>query len=296
MPPPSSGGIALVEMLNVLEGYDLAASGFGSATTVHRMAEAMRRAYADRARFVGDPDFNPELPLARLLSKDYAARAAPDDSRRARLGLVARAFRVAGRERGHDASLGRGQGPQRRRADLHAGRRLRLEDRRAGRRLPAQQRDGRFQRGPRAHGCDRPDRHAAQPRRARQADALEHDAHDRDERRTPVHDARRRRRAAHHQYRPRGDRERGRLRDERAGGGGRAALSSPVAAGPDPRGDERPVAGHARAAGQPRPHAEAGLGLPEPLPGDRRLRRICSRAPTTAATRTAPPAGTRITT
>ncbi len=73
MPPPSSGGIALVEMLNLLEGYDLAASGFGSATTVHRMAEAMRRAFADRARFVGDPDFNPELPVARLLSKDYAA-------------------------------------------------------------------------------------------------------------------------------------------------------------------------------------------------------------------------------
>ncbi len=74
MPPPSSGGIALVEMLNVLEGYDLAASGFGSALTVHRMAEAMRRAYADRARFAGDPDFNPDLPLARLLSKDYAAQ------------------------------------------------------------------------------------------------------------------------------------------------------------------------------------------------------------------------------
>jgi gamma-glutamyltranspeptidase/glutathione hydrolase len=73
MPPPSSGGIALVEMLNVLEGYDLAASGFGSALSVHRMAEAMRRAYADRALFIGDPEANPDLPLARLTSKEYAA-------------------------------------------------------------------------------------------------------------------------------------------------------------------------------------------------------------------------------
>jgi gamma-glutamyltranspeptidase / glutathione hydrolase len=73
MPPPSSGGIALVEMLNVLEGYDLKATGPGSAATVHLVVEAMRRAFADRARHVGDPDFNPELPLGRLTSKEYAA-------------------------------------------------------------------------------------------------------------------------------------------------------------------------------------------------------------------------------
>jgi gamma-glutamyltranspeptidase/glutathione hydrolase len=72
MPPPSSGGTALIEMLNVLEGYDLAASGFGAAATVHHMAEAMRRAFADRARFQGDPDFNRDIPEARLLSKEYA--------------------------------------------------------------------------------------------------------------------------------------------------------------------------------------------------------------------------------
>jgi gamma-glutamyltranspeptidase / glutathione hydrolase len=72
MPPISSGGTALLEMLNVLEGYDLAARGFGSADTVHLMAEAMRRAFADRARYLGDPDFNPEMPIARLISKEYA--------------------------------------------------------------------------------------------------------------------------------------------------------------------------------------------------------------------------------
>lgn len=71
MPPPSSGGATLVQMLNVLEGYDIGALGFGSAATLHLMTEAMRRAYADRARFLGDPDFV-EMPLSRLLSKDYA--------------------------------------------------------------------------------------------------------------------------------------------------------------------------------------------------------------------------------
>ena len=72
MPPPSSGGTALVEMLNVLEGFDLKASGFGSADSVHLIAESMRRAYADRAAYLGDADFNPPLPNDRLTSKAYA--------------------------------------------------------------------------------------------------------------------------------------------------------------------------------------------------------------------------------
>jgi gamma-glutamyltranspeptidase/glutathione hydrolase len=73
MPPISSGGTALVEMLNVLEGYTLAANGWGSAENSHLMIEAMRRAYADRARYLGDPAFNPSMPIARLISKEYAA-------------------------------------------------------------------------------------------------------------------------------------------------------------------------------------------------------------------------------
>lgn len=73
MPPISSGGTALIQILNVLEGYDLKQAGFGSAQAVHWTAEAMRRAFADRARFLGDPEFNPEMPIARLLSKEYAA-------------------------------------------------------------------------------------------------------------------------------------------------------------------------------------------------------------------------------
>lgn len=73
IPPPSSGGTALVEMLNVLEGYDLRSAGFGSAHNVHLIVESMRRAFADRAQYLGDPDFNPGMPIERLISKEYAA-------------------------------------------------------------------------------------------------------------------------------------------------------------------------------------------------------------------------------
>ena len=72
-PPATSGGTAIIEMLNILEGYDLKSSGFGSAATVHLIIESMRRAYADRAQYLGDPEFNPGMPLDRLMSKDYAA-------------------------------------------------------------------------------------------------------------------------------------------------------------------------------------------------------------------------------
>jgi gamma-glutamyltranspeptidase / glutathione hydrolase len=74
MPPISSGGTALLEMLNVLEGYDLKQRGYGSAATVHLLAETMRRAFADRARYLGDPAFNPTLAatVERLISKPYA--------------------------------------------------------------------------------------------------------------------------------------------------------------------------------------------------------------------------------
>jgi gamma-glutamyltranspeptidase/glutathione hydrolase len=74
MPPPSSGGTALIEILNIVEGDDLSALGFGSAAVVHLVAEAMRRAFADRAQHLGDTDFNPGLPsvVERLVSKPYA--------------------------------------------------------------------------------------------------------------------------------------------------------------------------------------------------------------------------------
>jgi gamma-glutamyltranspeptidase / glutathione hydrolase len=73
MPPPSSGGVHVIQMLNILEGYDLAKLGHNTADTMHRLVEAMRRAYADRATYLGDPGFV-KVPVAGLVSKAYAAK------------------------------------------------------------------------------------------------------------------------------------------------------------------------------------------------------------------------------
>jgi gamma-glutamyltranspeptidase/glutathione hydrolase len=72
MPAPSSGGVGLIEQLNILEGNDLKALGFRSAAGTHALIEAMRRSFADRARYLGDPDFVSGMPIAKLTSKEYA--------------------------------------------------------------------------------------------------------------------------------------------------------------------------------------------------------------------------------
>lgn len=71
MPPPSSGGVLLTQMLHMLEPFDIRSMGWGSAATIHLMVEAERRAYADRAHFLGDPDFV-DMPLTQLTSSAYA--------------------------------------------------------------------------------------------------------------------------------------------------------------------------------------------------------------------------------
>ena len=71
-PPPSAGGVALVEILNILEGFDLAKLGNRSADAIHLEAEAFRRAFYDRTEFMGDPDFA-KVPVAQLIDKKYAA-------------------------------------------------------------------------------------------------------------------------------------------------------------------------------------------------------------------------------
>lgn len=73
MPPPSSGGVHLIEMLNILEPFPLAEWGNNTAKTIHVMAETMKLAYADRAQYLGDPDFV-SVPIKGLISKDYAAK------------------------------------------------------------------------------------------------------------------------------------------------------------------------------------------------------------------------------
>ncbi len=72
MPPPSSGGLTLAQMLNMLEGYDLKQIGYQSADYYHLLSEVMRRAYANRAEHLGDPDFNPDMPVDELVSQQYA--------------------------------------------------------------------------------------------------------------------------------------------------------------------------------------------------------------------------------
>lgn len=70
-PPPSSGGVTLCEILNIVEGYDLKSMGFNSAAAIHTMTEAMRHAYMDRNTYLGDPEFI-KNPIDRLVSKSYA--------------------------------------------------------------------------------------------------------------------------------------------------------------------------------------------------------------------------------
>lgn len=74
MPPPSSGGVALVEMMNLMELADLQEMGFNSTEYAHFVAESMRRAFADRAEHLGDPDFNVDMPVQKLTSKEFAKK------------------------------------------------------------------------------------------------------------------------------------------------------------------------------------------------------------------------------
>ncbi|WP_417465465.1 gamma-glutamyltransferase [Kordiimonas sp.] len=80
MPPPSSGGVHVIEMLNVLEDWDLKSLGHNSAAYIHRLTETMKYAYADRSKYLGDPDFFP-VPVKGLTSKEYA------DTIRAKINL-----------------------------------------------------------------------------------------------------------------------------------------------------------------------------------------------------------------
>ncbi len=106
-PPPSSGGVIVCEILNVLEGYPLKDWGFRSAQAVHVQIEAMRHAYVDRNSYLGDPDFV-KNPLDRLLDKGYAAkiRAAIDPQQGGDLEGPEAGSRAA-RGQQHDALLDR---------------------------------------------------------------------------------------------------------------------------------------------------------------------------------------------
>jgi gamma-glutamyltranspeptidase/glutathione hydrolase len=98
MPPPSSGGAVLIEMLNILEGYDLRSMNWASSEKYHLITEAMRRAFADRAEYMGDADFV-KVPIAGLIDKKYAERQRGSiNLERASTSTEIRAGRPAGYE------------------------------------------------------------------------------------------------------------------------------------------------------------------------------------------------------
>lgn len=76
MPPPSSGGIVMLQVLNMLEAYDIRSMGYNSSAKYHVLAEASRRAFADRAEFMADPDFA-DVPVNQLIDKNYIKKEAP---------------------------------------------------------------------------------------------------------------------------------------------------------------------------------------------------------------------------
>ena len=168
MPPPSSGGVHVVQILNILSNFPLRDWGHNSAKTIHVMAEAEKRAYADRSEYLGDPDFV-KVPVKGLTSPDYAKELAGQIDLGARDAVVADQARppAALRERPDHALHRRRRPRQRRQRHLHAQHQLRLRHRRLGHGHPAQQRDGRLLRQARRAQRLRPGRRRRQRGRAR---------------------------------------------------------------------------------------------------------------------------------
>ena len=200
-PPPSSGGVVLLEVLNILEGYDLAQHGAGSSASVHLIGEAMKLAFADRAAYMGDADFV-DVPVAKLISKQYAKKQrarinAPNADRALGTGFDKEmAITVEGpglpNNDSGTAHLSVVDGADNA-VSITAGRYARLE------------RD-----------------------RTTKTTAFEHDAHDRRQRRQAHDGERQPRRTAHYHDDIAHDLKRGRLRDERPRSRGGAALPPPV--------------------------------------------------------------------
>ena len=139
-PPPSSGGVGILQMMGMLETTGYEKSGAGSALSLHYEAEAMRRYFADRSEFLGDPDFV-KVPLAALLNPAYiASRRATIDPAKATPSDTTppRHARRLRKHRNHPL-LHRRRRRQRRLRHLHPQRRLRLRRHRHRPRLPAQQ-------------------------------------------------------------------------------------------------------------------------------------------------------------
>src|SRR6516225_8208009 len=253
MPPSSSGGVALVEMLNILEGYRL--GEVDAATRVHLMVEAMKRAYFDRAKFLGDPAS--VTPPAYLTSKRFAesVRAHIDPARAAELRFD---LCAGARGRQHHAFLGGRSLRQRGRQHHHAQPQLRPRARRRGHRHPAQQRARRLRRQ-----AGRAQRLWSRRRRRQragtgQAPALIDDADHRAQGRQAISRHRLARRQPHHHHGAAGDRQRHRPQAADRGRDRRAAPPSSMVARRD-HGRARVFArSHPRAQGA-RPRRGGGI-------------------------------------
>ena len=239
MPPPSSGGVVLLETLNILEGFPLPDMKQGSAPSLHVMIEAMKRAYADRARYLGDPDFI-SAPVATLMSKEYAAkqRAGIDlDRATPWTDALSATPPPPPRESSNTTHyLGRRQQRQCRQQHLYAEFPLWRRPGRRRHRRAAQQRARRFHRGARRLQRLWPGRIRGQPARSRQAAAVVDVADHRAEGRQAGAGDGLARRQPHHLGGAAGHRQRARLQDGCRRRGGGAAPASSMAAG---RGADR---------------------------------------------------------
>ena len=270
-PPPSSGGVIICEILNVLEGYPLKELGYHSAEAVHYQIEAMRHAYVDRNSYLGDPDFV-KNPLDRLLDKNYAARIrAVIDPNKAGVskdikpgvepheGSNTTHYSIADKD-GNAVSVTYtlndwfGARVTAARTGVHSERRngrLYRQDRRAEPVWPGAGRGQRHRPGQASAVLDEPD-HRHQGRQA--GDRGGHA-----------------RRQPHHHRRAADDDQRHRLRHGRARSRGYAALPPAVAPGPDQPGELRAVAGHPQDPGRQGPQVRpAATGQPS---GSHRHRR-----------------------
>ena len=243
--PTSSGGVHIVQALNILEGFDVGAMGFGAGASAHLLAEALKIAFADRFEYLGDPDFV-EVPVEWITSKRYA------DLRRREIDLepggLLRSGRGDGGARGvqqhHALHRGRRRG-QRRIHDADDSRGVRLEGDGARYGYAAEQQHVHFRPAPRHRELDR----------AGQADALQHVSHRRAGERTPAVRARDARRYPHLRVGAAGHSERARPRHEPARGGrGAPPLDARTAA----RSRGGCIRGHPKSPGGEGPRRERG--------------------------------------
>ncbi len=245
-PPPSSGGIVMLEVLNMLEPYNVAAMGHNSSAALHLYTEASRRAFADRAEYMADPDFA-DVPVQTLIRKDYAAkRMAGFDNRKANASTAVRAGNVSsseGMETTHftvvdPAGNGRFE-------HVYDQRSLRLASYRQRNGRSAERRDGRFCRQARPAESLRPGPGRAEQGAGRQASLVVDDADHRAEKgRHAVVRGRCTRRAEDYLRRDPERDQRDRFRDEYPASHRRSAHPSPMAARRDDVREIRPLGGH----------------------------------------------------